>query len=98
MTLAVINKSYDELKDDMKEMKALRDSLLEVYDILNRPVPDNVRKMIWDATQESERYRDLREGFANRLKNFEENLLYAGYSDPIMRAICREFEEFLRKN
>lgn len=98
MTLQEINKNYDELVEDMNGLKALRDSLLEVYDALNKPVPDNVKKLIWDATQESIEYRNLREGFVNRVKNFEEKLLYAGYSDPIMRAVCRGFEEFLRKN
>lgn len=98
MTLQEINKNYDELVLDMKTLKGLRDSLFQFYDLLNKPIPENMVKLIQDAVKESKDYQDLREGFGNRLKNFEERLVYAGFSEAIMRAICKEFEEFLRKN
>ena len=98
MTLKEINDNYDELVEDMNGLKGLRDSLIQFYDILNKPIPSNMVQLVQDATKKSKTYRDLREGFVNRVNNFESKLTFAGYSPVVAQAIVKEFNEFLKKN
>lgn len=98
MTLKEINENYDELVEDMNGLKGLRDSLFTFYDVLNKPIPDNMVKLVQDAVKQSKEYRDLREGFVNRVNNFEAKLTYAGYSPKVSQAVVKEFNDFLKKN
>ena len=98
MTLKEINDNYEELVESMNGLKGLRDSLIQFYDILNKPIPDNMVKLVQDAVKQSKEYRDLREGFVNRVNNFESKLTFAGYAPVVSQAIVKEFNDFLKKN
>lgn len=98
MTLQEINKTYEELEKEMNGLKAVRDSLLTFYDVLNKPLPSGIEEMIVSATKTSQEYRDRREMFVNRVNNYESRLNDAGYSKPIIKSILNVFWEFLKKN
>lgn len=98
MALREINETFDELKEEQRSLLAKKDGLLVVYDLLNKPMPDDVVKIIQDATKNSEEYRSGRERFVNRVNNLKEQMIRIGFSEPLATAALKEFNDFLRKN
>ena len=83
MALREINETFDELKEEQKSLLGKKDGLLVVYDLLNKPLPDDVVKIIQDATKNSEEYRSGRERFVNRVICVCQHQAIAGSFSPI---------------
>lgn len=98
MALRELNETFVELRKDMNHLRSLKDGLLMVYDLLNKPLPDDVVHIIQSATKESEEWSEGRERFVNRVANFKDQMIHIGFGEEMANAVVKDFTEFLRKN